>query len=140
MRTRVSVSLLVSVMIAGCGMSRNAHILSAEDGPALLAQCSRAVPNVQSFWSPSEADVAWAEDALRDFDAVDDAGRYIRQYVGVQVEGTQLLYINAVHPDAAGDYDFGEPVSSCETGTNYWGALYSFYLGEFSELEYNTSN
>lgn len=125
--------------IAACGRSDNAYIVTAEAGEALLTQCLTTVSGVSSFWTPVQTDVAWPEDALAELDVVANPDDYIRQYFGVEINNTQLLFLHAVHPDAAGDNnaDFTAPVFVCEGGTAAWGALYDFTRGEFTELSYD---
>lgn len=135
-----SISVLSVMLVSGgCGMSPDAHILSADQGPALMEQCSRSAPAAEAFWTPSETDVTWAEDALGDFEAVTNPGQFIRQYVGIELNGMQMMYLNAIHRDVANtlDADFSQAVVICDGGESAWGVLYDYYRGEFTDMQFN---
>ena len=65
----------------------------------------------------------------RDFD---------RQYVGVVVDGRELIYINAFKlPDSPSLKPATTAVGACDGGAAFWGALYDPQTGAFSEIAIN---
>lgn len=68
---------------------------------------------------------------------IGDISRYYLQYVGIRAGGRRLIYINAVAVDSAPEQWRTEPVTVCDGGRSYWGAMFDPATGEFSELAFN---
>ncbi|MBB3856467.1 hypothetical protein FHY29_001840 [Xanthomonas arboricola] len=110
----------------------------------VLDTCSRDSParhpdQVTGYWTPSQQQIEQLEsrqDALtptipepRDFD---------RQYVGVVVQGQQLIYINAFKlPNDPPVKPAKEAIRVCDGGSAFWGALYEPQTGAFSQIAVN---
>lgn len=64
---------------------------------------------------------------------------YYRQYVGIEVEGRRLVYINAfdVRFNATPSRQW-HPEVMCDGGDAYWGALYDPGTRAFSDLAFNS--
>ncbi len=115
--------------------------------PVVVAQvldtCSRESPardgRVTGYWAPSRADVEQLESRLPSLSPqVADPTNSNRQYVGVEIDGQRLVYINAFSlPDHADIDPSREAVRVCDGGARFWGALFDPTTGEFSEIASN---
>ncbi len=116
--------------------------------PVIAAQvldtCSRPSPGrdagrVSGYWAPSRQQVDQLEAALPQLQpALADARDFDRQYVGIEIAGRQLIYINAFHlPDGASINPAREAIRVCDGGRAFWGALFDPQSGQFSELQFN---
>ncbi|PPU98276.1 hypothetical protein XpopCFBP1817_04150 [Xanthomonas populi] len=110
----------------------------------ILDTCSRDSParhpgQISDYWAPSLQQIELLEsrqDALtpsiaepRDFD---------RQYVGVVIQGQQLIYINAFKlPNDPPVKPALEAIRVCDGGSTFWGALYDPQTGAFSQIAIN---
>lgn len=127
-------------------------ILPAEQGAALLHQCSRSTPSAEEFWTPTPQDVLEAEKALPHFMAhakchapLHPVGEYLRQYVGITSGGRRMLYLNAVHADIVarmpGSGQFLDwrttPIVVCDGGTAFWGVDYDVAARAFGKFACN---
>ncbi|KAF1016159.1 MAG: hypothetical protein GAK31_01644 [Stenotrophomonas maltophilia] len=118
--------------------------------PAVAAQvldtCSRPSPGrepgrVSGYWAPSRQQVDQMEARLSSLEAqVPKVLDFDRQYVGIEANGRQLIYINAFHlPDASTINPAREAIDVCDGGRQFWGALYDPQDGRFSDVQFNGS-
>lgn len=116
--------------------------------PLVVAQvldtCSRPSPSqtpgrVTGYWAPSRQQIEQLESRLPTLEAqVPNVTDFDRQYVGIEVEGRKLIYLNAFHLPDHGDMDPArEAIRVCDGGNQFWGALFDPTSGEFSELQFN---
>jgi hypothetical protein len=140
-------------------------IMPPETGPAVIGQCTRAVPqHVTAYWTLERKDVDQLEYDLPELFAriardlhnepsVTDM--YYRQYVGIISEGRKLVYINGfrrsyVHPylrladtlsgkEARRDSISwrNRPVSVCDGGTAFFGVVYDLNTRTFGPVQFN---
>jgi hypothetical protein len=134
--------LMVAICLSGCSAVADVDvaIISADRAPEILKQCSRPTPEATGFWTPDDDVVAQAESHLDQITRlpgnINEPRRYLRQYIGILVDGKRLLYINAgadrrhlEHPT--------DPLVMCDGGRGYWGAVFDATLGEFRDLRIN---
>jgi hypothetical protein len=69
--------------------------------------------------------------------SVVDVHSYLRQYVGINVDGKPLIYINAFKRGSEPATWRAEPVVWCDGGANFWGAVYDPARQAFSDLAFN---
>jgi hypothetical protein len=126
-------------------------VLSLAVAPGALHQCSRATPvSVSGYWLPSATDTRRLDSDLGKLSHVSSKlccmsgfrvvrpKSYFRQYIGVEVDGQRLIYINAFDPGIAQQLDWlHEPVVGCDGGTAFWGALYNPQTRSFSAVAFN---
>lgn len=129
--------LLLASVLSGCGSSWDVYVFPATDGPAMLDQCSRSTPTVDSYWHAGYRDVEQAEAALKQAPLLSEL--YKRQYVGVVIDDSRLLYLNAFRKgfDPDGDVSVAVPVVICDGGDSFWGALFDLERNEFLDVQYN---
>ncbi len=120
-------------------------------------QCSRWAPIITGTWNPSSSDIANVESNLGKIsEIVADSccllrGRikeprsYLRQYVGVEVDGKRLIYVNAFARTFFDDWPSQvpkpdwrkEPIIPCDGGDDYWGVLFDPSTSSFFDLAIN---
>ncbi len=110
----------------------------------VLDTCSRPSPGrdaarVTGYWAPSRQQVEQLEAALVQLQPqLQDVAGFDRQYVGIEAQGKQLIYVNAFHlPDGANIDPAREAIRACDGGRAFWGAVFDPQSGQFSELEFN---
>ncbi|AZR22613.1 hypothetical protein [Xanthomonas vasicola] len=112
----------------------------------VLQTCSRDSPakhpgQISGYWAPSHQQVEQLEarqDALTPTIAQPRA--FDRQYVGVVIQGQQLIYINAFKlPNTPEVKPATEAIQVCDGGSMFWGALYDPQTGAFSQIAVNGS-
>lgn len=120
-------------------------------------QCSRDTPQPDeaSYWVPTRHEIAEADSLLW----VMLQGRemrglrlpavvpFHRQYIGFKRGGVRLIYVNAfadlgyVESDDWNDWFnwaiLGKPVSACDGGRYFWGAVYNPETREYEEPQFN---
>ncbi|CEM58581.1 hypothetical protein [Xanthomonas campestris] len=156
MPTLRSAAALTLLTLAGCATTQPASVpTNLKSGQSwvitrqtiaeqVLDTCSRDSParqpgRITGYWAPTHQQIELLEsrqDALtptiaepRDFD---------RQYVGVVVDGRELIYINAFKlPDSPSLKPATTAVGACDGGAAFWGALYDPQTGAFSEIAIN---
>jgi hypothetical protein len=125
-------------------------ILTPQQAPQLMKQCSRAGPEkVTGFWMPDSSDVALLEKELPAFVTKSGLRRplsaYCRQYVGVISNGKKIIYINALLCSDFEDEDRDahsldwkrEPIVVCDGGPDAWGVEFDMLGKEFQHFEAN---
>lgn len=116
--------------------------------PVIAAQvldtCSRPSPGqppgrVTGYWAPSRQQIEQLEAQLPSLEAqVPHAGDFDRQYVGVELDGRQLIYLNAFRlPDHSEIDPAREAIRACDGGRQFWGVLFDPASNQFSELQFN---
>lgn len=110
----------------------------------VLDTCSRPSPGrdagrVSGYWAPSRQQVEQLEAALPQLkDQVSAPADFDRQYVGIEIDGRQLIYINAFRlPDGSQINPAREAIRACDGGSMFWGALFDPTTGTFSEFHAN---
>jgi len=110
----------------------------------VLDTCSRDSPGreagaVTGYWAPSRKDVEQLEAALPALEAqVPNAADFDRQYVGIEMRGRKLVYLNAFHlPDEAEIDPAREAIRVCDGGAQFWGAVFDPASGSFSDVQFN---
>jgi hypothetical protein len=114
--------------------------------------CSRDGPGrVTAGWDPAFSQVRQAETRLPGFLAKNrrperPLSEYYRQYLGVVIEGKNLIYVNVFprslveRPDFPGvsrDYWRSEFVDVCDGGDDFWGALFDLETQLFFSPRFN---
>jgi hypothetical protein len=131
-------------------------ILSPDQAELVLKQCSRPTPrNVDGAWAVPPAVVTQLERDLGKLselkshqcciseESVQNPDSYLRQYVGVTIQGRKYVYINAFREPAAHwrnenvDAMMHKPITMCDGGDSFWGALYDPETRQFSEVAFN---
>jgi hypothetical protein len=137
---RVALALTLSVLNA-CAAPGDVTIMSESVGPKLLTPCSRSAPHVDAFWKADAATVAEAETHLWQIvflnPTIYQPRRYHRQYVGVVIGQSRLLYLNAFDLFGTTDFDSGEPIVGCDGGSNFFGVIYDPKARRFRDLAIN---
>ncbi|WP_303638704.1 MULTISPECIES: hypothetical protein [Stenotrophomonas] len=110
----------------------------------VLDTCSRPSPGreagrVSGYWAPSRQQIDQLEARLPALEAqVPQVLDFDRQYVGIELDGRQVIYINAFHlPEGAALRPAREAVRVCDGGARFWGAVFDPASGSFSELQFN---
>ncbi len=66
------------------------------------------------------------------------AADFDRQYVGIEMDGRQLIYLNAFHlPDDADIDPARDAIRVCDGGAQFWGAVFDPASGSFSDVQFN---
>ena len=162
---RLRFILLIVFVGSSFFLEKEFYIFSRENTPYLLKQCSRSVPYVTSTW---EVDDESFEKLKSDFGqikkvkeriyrdstltiyfeghSISNLDDFDYQIGGVNVEGTEYLYLNAFPDDYLEDWPKdilakpnlkSDPVTVCDGGIDFWGILYNPEKREFSELAVN---
>ncbi|MGV8959143.1 MAG: hypothetical protein ACOH1V_01965 [Stenotrophomonas sp.] len=112
----------------------------------VLDTCSRDSPGkhaggVSGYWAPSRAQVEQLEMRLSQLrPQIADPETSDRQYVGIESQGRQLIYINAFTlPDHSEINPVREAVRACDGGARFWGAVFDPQTGQFSDIAINGS-
>ncbi|WP_430523876.1 hypothetical protein [Stenotrophomonas bentonitica] len=110
----------------------------------VLDTCSRSSPGrepgrVTGYWAPSRQQVEQLEAQLPSLEAqVPKAADFDRQYVGIEMDGRQLIYLNAFHlPDDADIDPARDAIRVCDGGAQFWGAVFDPASGSFSDVQFN---
>ena len=110
----------------------------------VLDTCSRSSPGrepgrVTGYWAPSRQQVEQLEARLPSLETqVPKAADFDRQYVGIEMDGRQLIYLNAFHlPDDADIDPARDAIRGCDGGAQFWGALFDPASGSFSDVQFN---
>ncbi|MEG2804341.1 hypothetical protein [Stenotrophomonas sp.] len=110
----------------------------------VLDTCSRDSPGreagrVTGYWAPSRKDVEQLEAALPSLEAqVPRVVDFDRQYVGIEMAGRKLIYLNAFHlPDTADIDPAREAIRVCDGGAQFWGAVFDPASNAFSDVRFN---
>jgi len=110
----------------------------------VLDTCSRSSPGrepgrVTGYWAPSRQQVEQLEARLPSLETqVPKAADFDRQYVGIEINGRQLIYLNAFHlPDDADIDPARDAIRVCDGGAQFWGALFDPASGSFSDVQFN---
>lgn len=110
----------------------------------VLDTCSRSSPGrepgrVTGYWAPSRQQVEQLEAQLPSLEAqVPKAADFDRQYVGIEMDGRQLIYVNAFHlPDDADIDPARDAIRVCDGGAQFWGAVFDPASGSFSDVQFN---
>ena len=110
----------------------------------VLDTCSRPSPGrdagrVTGYWAPSRVQIEQLEAQLQQLTGQVDAPQdFDRQYVGIEADGRELIYVNAFRlPDGSGINPAREAMRACDGGAMFWGALFDPKLGTFSEFHAN---
>lgn len=110
----------------------------------VLDTCSRSSPGrepgrVTGYWAPSRQQVEQLEAQLPWLEAqVPKAADFDRQYVGIEMDGRQLIYLNAFHlPDDADIDPARDAIRVCDGGAQFWGAVFDPASGRFSDVQFN---
>ncbi|OLK76503.1 hypothetical protein [Xanthomonas oryzae] len=110
----------------------------------VLQPCSRDSPakhpgQISGYWAPSHQQIEQLEarqDALTP--TIAEPREFDRQYVGVMIQGRQLIYINAFKlPNTPEVKPATEAIQVCDGGSMFWGALYDPQTGAFSQIAVN---
>lgn len=125
-------------------------ILPLEKAQRAAFPCSRAWPaGVTGVWAVSAADVRRVEAKLTELQRlrsevcclegarVEEPASYYRQYVGLEILGRRMIYINALRsPEGLRDWR-SEVIDVCDGGASFWGALFDPVEGAFLDLAFN---
>lgn len=110
----------------------------------VLDTCSRDSPGreagrVTGYWAPSRQQVEQLEAALPTLDAqVPKASDFDRQYVGIEMDGRKLIYLNAFHlPDDADIDPARQAIRVCDGGAQFWGAVFDPATAQFTDVRFN---
>lgn len=110
----------------------------------VLDTCSRPSPGrdtgrVTGYWAPSRQQVEQLEARLPMLQGqVPDAVDFDRQYVGIEADGRELIYVNAFKlPDDSNINPARQAIRVCDGGAMFWGAVFDPQSGTFSEFHPN---
>ncbi|GAB3053598.1 hypothetical protein [Stenotrophomonas tumulicola] len=110
----------------------------------VLDTCSRPSPGrdagrVTGYWAPSRQQVEQLEAQLPTLrDQVADAVDFDRQYVGIEADGRELIYVNAFKlPDGSNINPARQAIRICDGGAMSWGAVFDPTTAVFSEFHPN---
>ena len=137
--------------LARSALADQVAIVDAWFGDRLIGPCSRPGPSVQGFWNPGYEEIAAAEERLSAFlagtrhcgGAMQPAQRYLRQYVGIFVDGRRRLYLNAFEADSYASMKKIEPniadwkthpYDTCHGGSAFFGAEFDLEQSSFANL------
>jgi len=131
-------------------------ILKSDKGKAIMAQCSRSIPEgVTEYFDLADADIAKLDSNFKKVLYIKSEGccivratvknldRYAYQFIGVIVGKQKFIYINAFAIDTSKNpvqLKTGwqeNPIIVCDGGPGYWGALFKITDATFSELAIN---
>ena len=152
-----SIATLCVLLFSACCSTRPVvpgkfAVLPESEAMSIVQQCSRSAPAIDGTWTVTPDDIVQLERDLPKLrrmhstgccfagGRIDDLDSYLRQYVGVIVQGRRYIYINAF---AEGPGDIESPdwrdaaVKGCDGGTGFWGALYDPATRQFSDLAIN---
>ncbi|MCC4634899.1 hypothetical protein ACFFJ4_18080 [Xanthomonas dyei] len=157
MRTLRSATALAVLALAGCATTQapstvptnlksgQSWIITRQSvAEQVLDTCSRDSParhpgQITGYWEPSHQQIEQLEsrqDALTP--TIAEPREFDRQYVGVVIEGQQLIYINAFKlPNDPPVKPAREAIKVCDGGSAFWGALYDPQTGGFSQIAVN---
>lgn len=138
--------LMILVLSPICGESAEFQILNAEDGPAIFPQCSRPSPQPESFFRPTQKEIAIIDKSIRDVsklkakccfgDKIEQPEDFMRQYIGYYSQERRLIYVNAFPKGFESDKTI-ELVKACDGGPHFWGVSYDPASGKFFDLAIN---
>lgn len=130
-------------------------ILDSAHGTKLLKQCSRAVPlYIADFFNLNESEIKLLErhfSNLKNLRAeksgsigstIPSLEKFGCQYMGVKINGSKYIYINAFRVDNVDPDSFyknwqTDPIIICDGGNYFWGVLFNLETFEFSQLYIN---
>lgn len=133
-------------------------VLDSTQAQKSVDQCSRYAPDIVRGWNPSNQQIEELEKNLTRIEKLtakacclmrgnlENVNKYIRQYVGVEVNGQQLIYINAFPVGEFEDWPADlvkvpnwkeQAYVVCDGGDYYWGAVYNPETNSFSDLAFN---
>ncbi|WP_349657488.1 hypothetical protein [Xanthomonas sp. 10-10] len=157
MRTLRSATALAVLALAGCATTQapstvptnlksgQSWIITRQSvAEQVLDTCSRDSParhpgQISGYWEPSHQQIEQLEsrqDALTP--TIAEPREFDRQYVGVVIQGQQLIYINAFKlPNDPPVKPAREAIKVCDGGSAFWGALYDPQTGAFSQIAVN---
>lgn len=108
----------------------------------VLDTCSRPSPGhdagrVTGYWAPSRQQVEQLEAQLGQLEGrVSSPQDSDRQYVGIEADGRELIYVNAFTLADGSDIDPArEAIRVCDGGATFWGAVFDPRSATFSELQ-----
>lgn len=155
---------LVVVIIFSCLLSnaqiafvpKYSTILKADKGKAIMAQCSRSIPEgITDYFDLAPTDIAKLDSNFKRIlyiksegccivrSTVKNLDKYAYQFIGVTVVKQKFIYINAFAIDTSKEpvqLKTGwevNPVIVCDGGASFWGALFKISDATFSELAIN---
>jgi hypothetical protein len=113
-----------------------------------LPLCSRPGPKVEGAWDPTVQEILDLESHLPDISKLNASGAIrgaqishpeesLRQYLGIVVNGRNLIYVNAIPKDLPPKGWRKDFVTVCDGGAAVWGVLYNPQTQTFSDLETN---
>lgn len=125
-------------------------VLPMEQAASALKPCSRPGPRgVETSWDIPASVLDQLEADLEALTQIAAQGccllgarvrhpkAYLRQYVGVVINGRPLIYINAFRSVDPTQRWLEEAIDVCDGGETYWGALYDPQTRRFSQLAFN---
>ena len=123
------------------------YILPAARAKEMVKQCSRPAPrNVTEVWTPNRKQIAVLEKMLFPYlDHREKEGkpippknqRYHRQYVGIVVNGNDIIYGNFYLARETSRSERSTPVLVCDGGSVFWGIEFNLRTGLFENLRFN---
>lgn len=112
----------------------------------VLDTCSRTSPasepgRISGYWAPSRQQIEQLEAQLPALaPQIAAAGDFDRQYVGIEMDGQQLIYLNAFRlPDNSELNPSRTAIRVCDGGSQFWGAVFNPTTGTFSDVQLNGS-
>ena len=131
-------------------------ILPNIQGPIVLRQCSRSVPEkVESYFELATTDIQNVENNFKKILSVKATGccliggkikkleGYGFQYLGIVIGNQKYIYINAFRIETPEDITTfyknwkSEPIMVCDGGVSFWGVLFDVEKKLFCQLSIN---
>jgi hypothetical protein len=151
--------MIFQLTVASIALSQSGRyvVLDTSQASAMMQQCSRWTPDIQGNWIPSSSNIQSLEDTLGCVSrlvsktccysgkSIERPKEFLRQYLGIIVNGKKLIYVNAFPLTEFEDYPPGvKPpdwhkvvISICDGGPDVWGVLYDPRDHTFSDLAIN---
>jgi hypothetical protein len=134
---------------SGLAQREKSTRLPTSEAKNVTNQCSRPSPdNFTDTWQPSEAEIREMESRFPQIkklrvkeccirgEQIENPERYYMQYIGIIVDGKNLIYINAFPDSNPDEFWKKNAVNICDGGTA-WGVLYDPKTKKFFDLAVN---
>jgi hypothetical protein len=154
MSHKQTIILAISLFVSCFAFAQDSTycVLDSTKAQRFEKQCSRAEPQINGGWNPSESDIDTLQKHLSEIcklkseeccsvgGSVTAPFEYRRQYVGIITHGRKMIYVNAfpLHEKLLGLCNWRkEPYLVCDGGESYWGVVFDPETKKFLSLAFN---